>query len=145
MTRNSKTEKHIQEMAQKLRSENPVPSNKLPVVQYATGAVRGTDHAECNIALVPPEAIRAIGRAFAEGVPKYGRDNWLKGFPQSTLLRNGMEHILSYLDGDTSEAHLDHALWNFAVAAHQAKYRPDQMDLPPYRDYDLRPQPNNGG
>lgn len=101
--------------------------------EFETGAKRGTDHADCDISLIPPEAVRACGRAFVEGAKKYGRDNWLKGFPQMGIINHALQHIFSYLDGDTSEEHLGHAMWNIGVAIHQAKHRPDLMDLPPYR------------
>lgn len=99
---------------------------------YETGAKRGTDHADCNVALIPREALQAWGRAFAEGERKYGRDNWLKGFPQVSVLRNAIEHIYAYLDGDTSEDHLGHAMWNLGTAIYQDVNRPDMDDRPPY-------------
>ena len=120
------------------KSKEPTPT--VPHVAFETGAVRGTDHADCNVALIPSEAIRAIGRAFAEGTKKYGRDNWLKGMPQTNLIQHAQEHIMSFLDGDESEEHLGHALWNLAVAAHQKKFRPDLDDRPPYAQYDTRPK-----
>lgn len=104
------------------------------MVQYATGAKRGTAHADCDLARIPPAAIRAWGNAFAEGAKKYGADNWLKGFPQMSVLNHALQHIFSYLEGDRSEDHLGHALWNIGTAIHQDTHRPDLLDLPPYSD-----------
>lgn len=69
-------------------------------------ASRGTDHADCDLSLLPPAALRAWGNAFAEGQRKYGRDNWLKGFSQMSVLNHALHHIVSYIDGDRSEDHL---------------------------------------
>lgn len=102
------------------------------VAEFSTGAKRGTDHADCDISLLPPEAVRAWGRAFAEGRKKYGTHNWLKGFPQCGVINHALQHLYSYLEGDKSEDHLGHAMWNIGVAIHQQKYRPDMLDLPPY-------------
>lgn len=102
------------------------------VAEFSTGAKRGTDHADCDISLLPPEAVRAWGRAFAEGREKYGTHNWLKGFPQCGVINHALQHLYSYLEGDKSEDHLGHAMWNIGVAIHQQKYRPDMIDLPPY-------------
>ncbi len=100
---------------------------------FATGAQRGTDHDDCDLSLLPPEALRAYGRAFAEGAKKYGRHNWLQGLPQSNLMNHALQHIFSYLSGDRSEDHLGHAMWNIGAAIHQDVHRPDLMDLPPYQ------------
>lgn len=102
--------------------------------QFSTGAKRGTEHADCDLSLIPPEAIRAWGRAFAEGKKKYGAHNWLKGFPQMSVINHALQHIFSYLEGDRTEDHLGHALWNIGTAIHQDKFRPDLMDLPPYTE-----------
>jgi len=107
--------------------------NATPMTEFPTGARRGTDHLDCDISLIPPEAIRAWGRAFAEGRQKYGRDNWLKGFPQMGIINHALQHIFSYLEGDKSEDHLGHAMWNIGVAIHQQQHRPELLDLPPYQ------------
>ncbi len=95
---------------------------------FETGAVRGTDHTACDLHLIPPEALRAWGRAFAEGAAKYGVDNYLKGIPTSNLLNHAIHHLLNAFEGDTSEDHLGHALWNIGAAIHFCKHRPDMVD-----------------
>ncbi len=102
------------------------------IAAFETGAQRGTDHADCDLSLIPPDAIRAWGRAFAEGKSKYGEHNWLKGFPQMSVINHALQHIYSYLGGDRSEDHLGHALWNIGTAIHQDIHRPDLLNLPPY-------------
>lgn len=115
--------------------------NTTPMTEFPTGARRGTDHLDCDVSLIPPEAIRAWGRAFAEGKQKYGRDNWLKGFPQMGIINHALQHIFSYLEGDKSEDHLGHAMWNIGVAIHQQAHRPDLLDLPPYQKLQEPPTP----
>lgn len=108
--------------------------SKIDTAEFSTGAKRGTEHADCDLSLIPPEALRAYGRAFAEGAAKYGKHNWLKGFPQTNLLNHAIQHIYNYLSGDKSEDHLGHAMWNIGAAIHQQKFRPDMIDLPPYNE-----------
>ncbi len=103
-----------------------------PVQKFSTGTIRGTDLSDCYLHMIPPRALRAWGRAFAEGAKKYGAGNWLKGFPVSTLIDHAQEHILAFLEGDCTEDHLGHAIWNLGAAIHFKETRPDLMDLPPY-------------
>ena len=117
-------------------SDSDHPENNFS--NQETGAVRGTDLDECRLDLIPAEALRAWGRAFGEGAKKYGLHNWLKGFKISGLICHAQEHLLSFLDGDKTEDHLGHAIWNIGAAIHFAKHRPDLMDLPPYRQFENR-------
>lgn len=110
----------------------PTTSDQPATEQFATGAKRGTDHADCHLHLIPPEAMYAYGRAFAEGAKKYGLHNWLKGFPFSGLVNHALHHLMKILEGDTSEDHIGHCLWNIGSLAHFMKHRPDLNDLPPY-------------
>jgi hypothetical protein len=105
-----------------------------PIKQFETGAVRGTDHAKCRLDLIPLEALEGFGAAFAEGIEKYGIDNWLKGFPQREVINHAIIHLYKYLNGDTFEDHLGHAMWNVGVASYQAKRRPDMCKLSPYQE-----------
>jgi hypothetical protein len=113
----------------------PTTSDQPAVEQFATGAKRGTDHSDCYLHLIPPEALYEYGRAFAEGAKKYGLHNWLKGFPFSGLMNHALHHLYAYISGDRSEPHLGHALWNVGSMIHFAKTRPELNDLPPYREY----------
>lgn len=100
---------------------------------FSTGAIRGTDMSECLLHMIPPTALRAWGRAFGEGAAKYGKYNWLKGFPISSLLDHALGHIFKFIEGDESEDHLGHALWNIGAAIHFKETKPELVDLPPYK------------
>jgi hypothetical protein len=56
--------------------------------------------------------------ACAEGAKKYGDYNWEKGMPVSDMLNHGIRHLYMWLNGDRSEDHLGHAMWNVAGAIH---------------------------
>ncbi len=75
-------------------------------------------------------ALRLMAETQHEGNERYGRGNWQKGLPVSQLLSHGLEHILKFMNGDRSENHLGHALWNLEKAAHFMETRPDLIDIP---------------
>jgi len=108
------------------------------VQEFPTGAKRGSDLAGCRLSLIPPAALRAWGRAFAEGEQKYGRDNWLRGFPVTVMVDHAMEHILSFLSGDNSEDHMGHALWNIGAIIHLMENNPELDDRPEYARHSSR-------
>lgn len=79
-------------------------------------------------------AIDLVAETQHEGDTKYGRGNWQKGIPLSNLLSHAVNHVLKFINGDTTEGgdvvrHLAHALWNLEKAAHFIKYRPDLIDI----------------
>ena len=115
----------------------PTTLDQPAIQEFATGAKRGTDHSDCYLHLIPPEALYAYGRAFAEGAKKYGLHNWLKGFPFSGLVNHALHHLMKILEGDVSEDHVGHLLWNIGSLAHFMKHRPDLNDLPPYKQANL--------
>ena len=120
-------------------SSGPFVTDPVPAVEVQTlptGAKRGTDHADCFLHMIPPEAMYAYGRAFAEGAKKYGEHNWLKGFPYSGLVNHAMHHLMKILEGDMSEDHIGHCLWNIGSLAYFMKHRPDLNDLPPYKKHE---------
>ena len=65
---------------------------------------------------IPIEGIRAIGRIFAEGEAKYGRDNW-KNSPEGAdnyereRLRHAIDHLYRWAHGDREEEHLPKVAW----------------------------------
>ena len=115
------------------------PVELPPNMKFNTGAMRGTDATKTRYDLIPPSALQAWAEAFAEGVDKYGLHNWLKGIPSSNALNHALRHIYLYLDGDRSEDHLGHALWNIGVAVHNDRHRPSLVDMPPYRETNESP------
>jgi hypothetical protein len=78
-----------------------------------------------NLALLPYHALKHIASTCAEGCGKYGEWNWLYGFPLTSVISHALDHIWSITDGNTSEDHWGHALWNVMVAIHNTKMRPD--------------------
>lgn len=81
-------------------------------VQFSSGAVRGTDVSEF-IADTPLDLLEALSKAFEDGKLKgYPHGNWKRGFPVRNLISHLLVHIMKYAAGDTSESHLEHALFN---------------------------------
>lgn len=109
---------------------NPAAESDGDKTTFSTGAQRGSDHEDCFLHMIPPEALYAYGRAFAEGAKKYGENNWLKGLPFSSLVNHAMHHILKFVEGDASEDHLGHCLWNIGALIHFSKHMPELNDLP---------------
>lgn len=78
-------------------------------------------------------ALRLMADTQGEGNVTYGYGNWQKGLPLSNLLSHALAHILAFQNGDVSENHLGHALWNLEKAAHFMVERPDLIDIVPLR------------
>lgn len=97
---------------------------------FPTGAVRGTDGDGERFDLISPIALRRLARVYALGASRYGERNWEKGLPVSNLVNHAVRHIYLYLQGDGSEDHLAHAVWNLAAAMHMEELRPDCLDIP---------------
>lgn len=68
-----------------------------------------------------------------EGNITHGVGNWQKGLPASNLVTHALTHILKLINGDVSENHLGHALWNLEKLAHFIETRPDLIDIIPLR------------
>lgn len=79
---------------------------------------------------VPPYyGLRACARACAEGVVKYGEENWHNGFRTKEVLNHALAHMIKWLNGFREEDDLGHASWNLMVALHNMECRPDLNDL----------------
>jgi hypothetical protein len=78
-----------------------------------------------NLAILPYRALKHLASTCAEGCEKYGEWNWLYGFPLASVISHALDHIWSLTEGDTSEDHWGHAIWNIATAIHNYKMRPD--------------------
>lgn len=101
----------------------PQADESVEVVEFSTGARRGTDTDHCRYDLISPLALKALAETCAEGSVKYGDANWLQGLPDSNLLNHVQNHLNSWQSGDTSEPHLAHAMWNLMALIHQEKNR----------------------
>lgn len=114
---------------------------------FQTGALRvptKTDYSQLSHV-----ALRLMAETQAEGNEKYGYGNWQKGIPVSNLLSHALGHIFALMNGDTSENHLGHALWNLEKAAHFIETKPEMIDVIPmkealsgYRPVDPNPDRN---
>lgn len=85
---------------------------------FDTGAVRWDAERKVRFDLICPSAIRRYAQTCAEGAAKYGDRNWEKGIPTGNYLDHAVDHLLAFMQGDVSEDHLGHALWNVAAAIH---------------------------
>lgn len=94
------------------------------VVEFATGAVRGSDAHQERWDLISPIGLRRVARTCAEGAAKYGDFNWERGMPVHDLLNHALRHLYLYLTGDRSEDHLGHAGWNVLAACHSEELWP---------------------
>lgn len=93
--------------------------------EFDTGAVRSADRDEERWDLISPVGLRALARTYAEGARKFGAFNWENGMPVTDLLNHGIAHIFAWLDGDRSEDHLPHAVWNLLGAIHSLERWPE--------------------
>ena len=82
---------------------------------FATGAVRDAAAGKGLPSLIPPEAIRRLGRHFEAGANKYGRDNWMRGIPLTRYHDAIIRHTLAAAEGRTEEDHLAAVMWNAAA------------------------------
>ncbi len=44
-----------------------------------------------------------------------------------------MDHISKALEGDSTEPHIDHAMWNLGKIKWMAKHKPEMVDVPMLR------------
>lgn len=110
--------------------EKMVTDNKEPGKEvHETGAVRSTDANHVRFDLITPVGLRRLAETYQEGAEKYGVDNWKKGFKISGLINHAINHINSYIDGDGTEDHLAHAVWNLMTAMHFEERMPQMQDM----------------
>lgn len=99
----------------------------LPDFVAATGAVRSADVDDCDFCSFPLLGLLAGIRVSGGGAAKYGRFNYLKGFPIHVTINHAVVHAIRWLLGDRSEPHLAKAMWGFALAAQTEILHPDQV------------------
>ena len=113
---------HAQKEQDRLAGDDPAdrPAAVCPdgstVKVYAGGAKR-SDLSE-RYDLIPAEGLRRAALAMAHGAERFGEKNWTKGMPIGEVLNHALAHIYNYLDGDSSEDHLGHAVANLCMACH---------------------------
>jgi hypothetical protein len=95
---------------------------------HATGAVRSTDANNVRYDLISPQALRRLAMTYDEGAKKYGAFNYKKGFQIQSLMNHAIRHCYLFLEGNTDEDHLPHAIWNLMTAIEMMETRPELDD-----------------
>jgi len=94
--------------------------DKYDPQDFVTRLIEVTDQPVAVIAHLYAQALH-------EGASKYGERNWEKGLPESNLVNHALYHLFKLTEGDTSENHLSHLVWNVLTIIHfreqQAKER----------------------
>lgn len=104
----------------------------MKLQKFASGAVRGTDRKGIPLELIPLDMLKLLAKAFQDGIDKgYPKHNWKKGIPNDDLLNHAINHLYLYLEGDTSEDHLSHAMWNIGVAGWNEKNNKAMVNVGP--------------
>lgn len=98
----------------------------MGVSQEPTGAVRSADGEDLDFTSMPWIGVFAVARTCGEGKSKYGRFNYLNGFPVYKLVGRAIRHLGLWLLGDRSEPNLEHAAWNILDAIQELALRPQE-------------------
>lgn len=75
------------------------------------------------------ESMLELSKHFAEGMKKYGKDNWKKGIPISSYMDSGIRHYLKVLAGWTDENHDRAFVWNLMCAIWTMNNKPELDDF----------------
>lgn len=75
------------------------------------------------------EAILEVSKHYAEGLKKYGKDNWKKGIPISSYIDSGIRHLLKVSAGWTDEPHDRAFIWNMLCACWTMNNKPELDDF----------------
>lgn len=100
-------------------------ANKEESANFASGAVRSADTANFDYTSMPLIGVMAVARTASEGATKYGRLNYVQGFPVHDLLNHAFHHLVQYTLGDRSQPHLEHAAWGLLAAIQQDTLDPE--------------------
>lgn len=77
-----------------------------PTLVNENGAKQSDIPYRCD--LLPANALLSVSNVLHSGAKKYGVDNW-KGIPVQDQINHVLMHLLAYLAGDKTDAHLSHA------------------------------------
>lgn len=83
--------------------------------------------------LLDPVAMQELLKVLEHGATKYGRDNWKKGLPVTSIADSLMRHLMKFLsgeneDGESGLSHVGHILCNAMFLAHMHVQRVDMDD-----------------
>jgi hypothetical protein len=93
------------------------------------------DSGKAPLSMIPREALDEMALAFGYGAKKYSRGNFRESsMAWSRLTDAAMRHITAFangewLDPESGNSHLSHALASLAMLAFQAKHHPESNDL----------------
>lgn len=114
-----------------------------PMKTFASGAVRGTDCMKARYDLINTVGLRRLAETYAEGSKKYGDSNWQKGIPSPDLMNHAETHIQAWKNGDTSEDHIAHAVWNLFTLMYTEERLPHLIIRPYAPGFDPNTDPTN--
>lgn len=82
--------------------------------EMISGAGTKDDIGKNDLALIPPEALFAIGQVFTYGSKKYSPDNWRNGMSWRRMFSALLRHLFAWLmnnefDEESGLPHLAHA------------------------------------
>lgn len=88
------------------------------------------DDKKPNLALIPIEAIFALGESLTYGARKYGDDNFREGLHVRRQLSAALRHLyqaleLEDVDAESGCLHLGNAMASIAMAIYTIKHNPD--------------------
>ena len=83
-------------------------------IPYTGGATRNA--IDTRMSLIPMDALLEIGRVMAKGAIDHGDNNWRGGIPDGVLMDHALRHIALYMEDDTTEPHLAHAVCSLLMA-----------------------------
>ena len=69
-----------------------------------SGAGTKDDRGKAELALIPPEALVAIGEVFTYGAKKYSPDNWRNGMSWRRMASAALRHYMAWLRGEQNDA-----------------------------------------
>jgi len=74
---------------------------------------------KAEISQVPTSLIKATAEVMMFGATKYGKNNWKKGMPLTSIYDSLQRHLMAWLDGENLDSesglnHLGHAACNLA-------------------------------
>lgn len=61
----------------------------------------GSGKPQLSLVLEFDKALKGAARGLEEGVGKYGRGNWKKGFPKEEICDSLLSHLTAFLAGET--------------------------------------------
>lgn len=93
--------------------------------RHNTGGTKH-DSGKPDLSLVPRVLMEATAQALMFGENKYGRYNYLRGFPNHRLIAACLRHLTAYQDGEDLDPesnlpHLSHAVACLAMLMHCAQ------------------------